>query len=107
VSGIEATGAGEISGLSDRRVGSGANAEIEVVAVYAQTNGYQLPADSASDLGQVISLGIHYRVLDPESDAPPLQRLAIFEMGTRRSGGFDLHPEGLISREEVFQLVRS
>ena len=107
VSGIEATGAEEISGLSDRRLGPGANAEIEVVAVYAQTNGYQLPAPSTGDLGQVIALGIHYRVLDPDSDAPPLQRLATFEMGTRRSGGFDLHPEGLITREEVFQLVGS
>ena len=105
VSGIEVTGAREISGLSDRRLGPGANAEIEVVGVYAQTNEYQLPSEATGDLGQVIALGIHYRVLDPDGDAPPLQRLATFELGTRRSGGFDLHPEGLITREEVFHLV--
>ena len=104
VSGIEAIGAGEISGLSDRRFGPGAKPEIEVVGVYAQTNDYQLPAE-ATDLGQVIALGIQYRVRVPDSDAPPLQGLATFELGTRRSGGFDRHPEGLITREEVFQLV--
>ncbi|MGB5758717.1 MAG: hypothetical protein WBM50_17520 [Acidimicrobiales bacterium] len=107
VSGIEATGAGEISRLSDRRLGPGANAEMEVIGVYAQTNGYALPTESTGDLGQVIGLGIHYRVWDPDSDARPLERLATFEMGTRRADGFDLHPEGLITREEVFHLVGS
>ncbi len=107
VLGIEAAGAAEIGGLSERRFGADAPIDIEVIDVYAQTNGYQLPTESSSDSGDVIAIGIHYRVMGGDSDASPGQALATFELGTRRSGGFDPHPEGLITREQAFHVADS
>jgi len=77
--------------------------QIQVIASYVQTNGYQLSADSSTGAGRAVAVGIHFRV--SSGDRPPVQALTTFELGASRSGGFDLHPDGLITREEVFPIT--
>lgn len=97
--GIDATGPDEISLLSEARFGSGER-NFEVVDVYAQTSGPEPATEDEEYNGPVIAVGIHYRVsVDGRTG---YESLTTFELGTRQVRGFDLHPQGLITREEVF-----
>ncbi|MCP3974115.1 MAG: nuclear transport factor 2 family protein [bacterium] len=98
---IDAVGPEEISGIAEVRFGQG-DVTLEVVEIYAQTNGPDVPTDTDGNVGEVIAVGLHYRVSSPSADFPSYESLATFEFGTRQTNGFAPHPEGLITREEVF-----
>jgi len=98
--GIEAVGPDEISGVAAIRFGP--DDVVEVIEVYAQTNGPDVPVEDGSEVGRVIAVGIHYRVSSPGADAAGFESLTTFEIGARQDDGFAPHPEGLITREEVF-----
>jgi hypothetical protein len=98
---IGSVGPDEISGIAERRFGHGA-VTVEVLEIYAQTNGPDVPTDTDSEIGDVIAVGLHYRVSSPSADFASFDSLTTFELGTRQAGGFTPHPGGLITREEVF-----
>jgi hypothetical protein len=98
---IDAVGPEEISGIAEARFGEG-DVTLEVVEIYAQTNGPDVPTDTDSEIGGVIAVGLHYRVSSPSADFISFESLTTFEFGTRQANGFAPHPEGLITREEVF-----
>ena len=98
---IDAVGPDEISGIAEARFGEG-DVTLEVVEIYAQTNGPDVPTDSDSEIGAVIAVGLHYRISSPSAVFTSFESLTTFEFGTRQANGFTPHPEGLITREEVF-----
>lgn len=98
--GINESGSDNISKLADRRFGSGAW-DLEVVEVYAMTRGWRQPTENQPNQGDVIGIGINYRIVDDAGNTV-INSLATFEMGTRELNGFTSHPEGLITYEEVF-----
>jgi hypothetical protein len=97
---IDAAGPAEIGALAEARFGPGAWSH-EVVELYAQTRGPEPATEEQPDSGPVIAVGIHYRVSSADG-ATAREGLTTFELGTRQPNGFDLHPQGLITREEVF-----
>lgn len=99
--GIEAVGPDEIGDVAAGRFGQD-DVTVEVIEVYAQTNGSDVPLDDDSDVGRVIAVGIHYRVSSPGADVAGFESLTTFEIGARQGHGFAPHPGGLITREEVF-----
>lgn len=101
LNGIAAVGPSEISSTSRARFGQG-DFILEVIAVYAQTNGPGLPTEADLDLGELIAVGLHYRVSSPNGDYAASDSLTTFEFGTPRTDGFTPHPQDLITREEVF-----
>jgi hypothetical protein len=98
---IDAVGPEEISGIAGARFGEG-DVTLEVVEIYAQTNGPDAPTDTDSEIGEVIAVGLHYRISSPSADFTSFESLTTFEFGTRQANGFTPHPDGLITREEVF-----
>ena len=98
---IDAVGPEEISGIAETRFGEG-DVTLEVVEIYAQTNGPDVPTDTGSEIGAVIAVGLHYRISSPSAEFTSFESLTTFEFGTRQANGFTPHPEGLITREEVF-----
>jgi len=56
---IDAVGLEEISGIATARFGQG-DVTLEVVEIYAQTNGPDVPTDTNSEVGEVIAVGLHY-----------------------------------------------
>ena len=98
---IDAVGPEEISGIAEARFGEG-DVTLEVVEIYAQTDGPDAPTNTDSEIGEVIAVGLHYRVSSPSADFTSFESLTTFEFGTRQANGFTPHPEGLITREEVF-----
>jgi hypothetical protein len=98
---IDAVGPEEISDIAGARLGEG-DVTLEVVEIYAQTNGPDVPTDTDSEIGEVIAVGLHYRISSPSADFTSFESLTTFEFGTRHANGFTPHPDGLITREEVF-----
>jgi hypothetical protein len=98
---IDAVGPEEISGIAEARFGEG-DVTLEVVEIYAQTNGPDVPTDTDSEIGEVIAVGLHYRISSQSADFTSFESLTTFEFGTRQANGFTPHPEGLITHEEVF-----
>jgi hypothetical protein len=101
---IDSVGPEEISGIAKRRFGRDV-VTIEVLEVYAQTNGPDVPTDTDSEVGDVIAVAIHYQVSSPGADLASFDSLTTFELGTRHASGFTRHPMGLITREEVFHNI--
>jgi len=97
--GIDTTGSQDISGVADQRFGTG-NFTLEVLEVFAQTDGPAAPTDAKPDIGEIIAVSIHYRII-PDSGGPQLDSLAMFELGTRHSTRFETHSLELITRENV------
>ena len=98
---IDAVGPEEISGIAEARFSQG-DVTLEVIEIYAQTNGPDVPTDPGGNVGEVIAVGLHYRVPSASADFTSFESLATFEFGTRQANGFTPHPKGLITREEVF-----
>ena len=103
--GWEANGPGDIGALAERRFGPVDDFAVEVIALYGQTNGHREPSEGRPDDGQVYGVAIHYRwtVLDGEGHA--VESLTTFELGSREMSGWSLHPDGLITEENVFHDV--
>jgi hypothetical protein len=100
--GIDAIGSEEISSLADERFGSDQEITLEVVAVYARTNDHHAPTEALPEQGAVIGVAIQHRVLTHDTAEVIFESLTAFELGARHSDSFDPHPDGLITREEVF-----
>jgi ketosteroid isomerase-like protein len=103
VRGIQAQGAAAIAEKGAERFGTNGPVTFKVVDLYAETNGMAPPRPQAPDLGAIVALGIHYRCsLVVDGTPKTIDSLVTLDLGTRRNTGFDLDPDGLISREEVF-----
>jgi len=98
--GLEASGADAIGALAEKRFGP-APVTIEVLDVYAWTDGLSTPTDAHPERGALIGVALHYRVtLDGSADARDV--LVTLELGVRNPTGFDADPAGLIHRENVY-----
>jgi hypothetical protein len=103
VLGLQAQGPAAISELSQKRFGSAGKVTFEIMDLYAQTNGYVPPTKQQPEQGAIIAVGIHYRCTLVVSGKPgTVESLTTFDLGTRREKSFDIDPDGLITREEVF-----
>lgn len=100
--GIDVVGSDAISSLADERFGSNPDITLEVLAVYAQTNGHYAPTEELPEQGDVIGVALHHRVLARDTADVILESISAFELGYRHSDSFEPHPDGLITREEVF-----
>jgi hypothetical protein len=101
--GLQAQGPAAISELSDKRFGSAGTTTFEVIDLYVQTNGPDPPTDRRPKQGAIIAVGIHYRCnLVVEGKPVTVESLTTFDLGTRHERSFDIDPDGLITREEVF-----
>ena len=100
--GIDALGSDAISSLADMRFGSDEDTTLEVLAVYAQTNGHHVSTEELPEQGDVIGIALHHRVLARDTADVILESITAFELGDRHSDSFEPHPDGLIAREEVF-----
>ena len=97
--GLEASDARAIGGLADRRFGSSV-VTIEVLDLYAWTDGITAPTEGNPDAGRLIGIAIHYRAtVDGEPGAQ--EAITTLELGIR-TNRFDADPEGLIHREVVY-----
>ena len=96
--GIDATGPDDISQQATARFGTGPYT-IDTSAVYVQTDGFYF--------GQIFGVAILYTIVDPDG-TDILSSVTLFELGTLQPGGdagsATLHPQGLITREEVLHL---
>jgi hypothetical protein len=101
--GLTARGPAAISELGDKRFGSADKVSIEIVDLFAQTNGPTQPTDALPQNGAIIGVGIHYRAtLAVGGKSTSLEGVTTFELGTRVGIAFNPDPNGLITREEVF-----
>jgi ketosteroid isomerase-like protein len=105
--GLTAQGGAAIGELGEERFGTTKPVTFEIIDLYAQTYGYKPPA-AFSQSGAIIGVGIHYKCnLLVDGKPSTVESLTTFELGTRQGGGwnylnYDLDPDGLIHREEVF-----
>jgi hypothetical protein len=104
--GLQAQGASAIAALGEKRFGAGGPVTFEIIDLYAQTNTYQPPTEQQPKQGAIIAVGIRYRCNQIVDGKPTsVESLTTFQLGTRMGKGlflFDLDPNGLIHREEVF-----
>ena len=70
--------------------------------MFALTHGPDPATADDPETGPVVAVGIQCRYQDPDGSIRVI--LTSFEIGTRLRRGFDLHPDGLITREDVFHL---
>lgn len=99
--GIRATGKEQIGALAATRFGSD-RITLDLIRVFALTHGPDPATADNPETGPVIAVGIQCRYQDPDGSTRVI--LTTFEIGTRLRRGFDLHPDGLITREDVFHL---
>jgi ketosteroid isomerase-like protein len=101
--GLEAEGADAIGDLADVRFGSAGNLTIEVLGLYAWTNG-RFPATEASpERGRLVGVAIHYRAgIDGNNAAGVQDAVTTLHLGTLLEASFDPDPQGLIHSEVVY-----
>jgi hypothetical protein len=90
---MEAVGSGAIAALADRRFGSIGDIPLEEMDLYAQTYGRYPPTDEQPEKGRIVGVGIHY-LWNALADG---KSITVESITT-----FDVNPQGLITREEVF-----
>ena len=106
--GLEAAGGGDVAELADVRFGSGGDLTVDVLGLYAWTDGFRPPSDVSPDLGRLIGVAIHYRATVVEDGTKRIQEgLSTLELGERDEAGLEADPEGLIHHEEVFHRAES
>lgn len=102
--GINATGPNEISKQATTRFGQG-DSTVTATSAYVQTNGFHPPTDDSSESGLIFGVAIGYRTYDPTGTAV-LDSITFINLGNLEpDGGIGravLHPERLITHEEVF-----
>ena len=100
--GLQAQGPAAIAELGEERFWSASDITLEIIDLYAQTNGYPPPTEHQPELGAITAVGIHYRCNLMGEDKPAtVEGLTTFDLGTLQ-GTVVLDPDGLITREEVF-----
>jgi hypothetical protein len=101
--GLQAQGPAAIGELSKKRFGSAGKITFEIIDLYVQTNGPEPPTEQQPEQGAIIAAGIHYRCdFVVEGKPASVESLTTFDLGTRHERSFDIDPDGLITREEVF-----
>jgi hypothetical protein len=101
--GLEATGADEIGDLAARRFGSAGDLSIEVLGLYAWTDGHFPPTKATSDRGRLVGVAIHYRAeTDDDGIATVQEAITTLHLGTLHEASIDADPQGLIHHEEVY-----
>ncbi|MDH3260776.1 MAG: nuclear transport factor 2 family protein [Acidimicrobiia bacterium] len=101
--GLEATGADEIGDLAAGRFGSAADLSIEVLGLYAWTDGHSPPTEAAPDRGRLVGVAIHYRAeVDDNGVAGVQEAITTLHLGTLHETSFDADPQGLIHIENVY-----
>ena len=101
--GLSATGADEIGDLAAGRFGSTANLSIEVLGLYAWTDGNVPPAETNPDRGRLVGVAIHYRAEAGDDGAAGVQEaIVMLHLGDLQEDSFDADPQGLIHYEEVY-----
>jgi hypothetical protein len=102
--GIYATGPHEISRQATARFGQG-NSTVAATSAYVQTNGFNPPTGDSPKSGLIFGVAIDYRTSDPAGDRV-MDNITFIALGTLEPNGETgraiLHPEGLITHEEVF-----
>jgi hypothetical protein len=102
--GIYATGPNEISEQATARFGQG-DSTVAATSAYVQTNGFHPPTKDSSESGLIFGVAIGYRTSDPAGDEV-MDSITFISLGTlepdEKTGRAALHPEGLITHEEVF-----
>lgn len=102
--GIYATGPNEISKQAATRFGQG-DSTVSATSAYVQTNGFHPPTKDSSESGLIFGVAIGYRTSDPAGDEV-MDSITFISLGTleadEKTGRAALHPEGLITHEEVF-----
>jgi ketosteroid isomerase-like protein len=99
--GLSASRQDAIGELADTRFGSNEGLTIEVLDLYAWTDGTTAPSRSNPDAGQLVGIAIHYRAT---TNGTPTTQEAVttLELGTKTDTGIEPDPEGLIYHEEVY-----
>ena len=102
--GINATGPNEISQQAATRFGQG-DSTVAAASAYVQTNGFHPPTQDSSESGLIFGVAIGCRTSDP-SGGGVIDRIVFINLGTLEPDGETgravLHPDGLITHEEVF-----
>jgi hypothetical protein len=102
--GIHATGPDEISRQAATRFGQG-DSTVAATSAYVQTNGFRPPTEDSPESGLIFGVAIGYRTSDPAGDEV-MNSITFIALGTLEPDGGTgravLHPEGLITHEEVF-----
>jgi len=101
--GLEATGADAIGDLATERFGSAGDLSIEVLGLYAWTDGRFPPTETNPDRGRLVGVAIHYRAgADDDGVAGVQEAISILHLGNLHEASFDADPQGLIHYEEVY-----
>jgi len=101
--GLEATGADEIGDFAAGRFGSTGDLSIEVLGLYAWTDGHFPPTEANPDRGRLVGVAIHYRAeVDGNGAARVQEATTTLHLGNLQENSFDADPRGLIHIENVY-----
>jgi ketosteroid isomerase-like protein len=101
--GFDADGADAIGDLATVRFGSAGDLGIEVLGLYAWTDGHSPPTEADPDRGRLVGVAIHYRAeADDNGVAGVQEAITTFHLGTLHEASFDADPQGLVHYEEVY-----
>jgi hypothetical protein len=99
VEGIRDERFGKLAG----RFGSAANLSIEVLGLYAWTEGNVPPTETDPDRGRLVGVAIHYRAEADDNGVAGVQvAITTLHLGTLHEASFDADPQGLIHYEEMY-----
>jgi hypothetical protein len=103
VYGLEARGRRSVGDLAEVRFGSSEIVDIEVLGLYAWTDGHDMPTESHPERGRLAGVAIHYLVtFDREGTETSQDSVTILELGTLSETDIQADPEGLIHVERVY-----
>ncbi len=101
--GLEVQGADAIGDLAAVRFGSAGDLNIEVLGLYAWTDGRYPPTETNPEQGRLVGVAIHYRASVEGNDAAGVQEaITTLHLGTLLENSFDPDPQGLIHSEDLF-----
>jgi len=95
---MEEEGSPEIGDLAGKRFGSAGDITLELIGLYVQTKGFNPPTELLPEVGRILGIGIHYRLVAVDDEV---------SMKVESITTFTLNPEGFITNEEVFHDVDS
>lgn len=99
--GLTASGSSAIGALADERFGSADGLNIEVLDLYAWTDGTSPPSESNPEAGHLVGIAIHYRAT-LNGTTGTQEAITTLELGVKTENGIEADPEGLIQHEEVY-----
>lgn len=99
--GLSASGKDAIGELADTRFGSGEELTIEVLDLYAWTNGTTPPSEFSPDTGRLVGVAIHYRAT-VDGTTTTQEAVTTLELGIKTDIDIEADPDGLIHHEEAY-----